>query len=58
MLPILFMGGFAKPVSDQSVIIDNYFRYLFKEKLEVSYNDVLVVEVRMPDFPFVLAAGS
>jgi hypothetical protein len=31
LLPILFVGGFAKPVSDQSVIIDNYFRYLFKE---------------------------
>jgi hypothetical protein len=31
LLPILSVGGFAKPVSDQSVIINNYFRYSFEE---------------------------
>ncbi len=58
LLPILFVGGFAKPVSNQSIVVDDYFRYLFKEEAEVPYDDVLVVKTRTSDFPFVLATCS
>ena len=56
LFPILLVGGFAIPVTDSPVIIDDYFRNLGKEEAKVPYDDVLVVQVRTPYFSLVLAA--
>ncbi len=55
MLPILFIGGLLKPISNQSIIINDYLRYLGKEEAKMPHDDVLVVQIRTPDYTFVLA---
>ncbi len=44
-----------KTISNGSIIIDDYLRYSGKEEAEMPHDDVLVVQIRMPNFPFVLA---